>query len=79
MTTKQALEEERQAKRDQLERGGQKFTLELTADELDWLLFEILETAATTAHNQNKRSKELDIRHTINQLWGHVEEQGYKP
>ena len=78
MTMQQFQAEERQAKQDRLERGSEVFTLELTADELDWLLFEIMEYAACVLGKENK-SEELDIRASIDQWWEQATKQGYTP
>ena len=79
MTMEQFQAEESQAKQDRLERGSEVFTLELTADELDWLLFEIMQHAALEALEQKKPSKELDIRASIDQWWQQAAKQGYAP
>lgn len=78
MTMSQFEEEERRAEEQRLERGKERYTLELTADELDWLLFEIMSHAAVEARRQGFGSKELDIRHAMNEWLEQVSEQGYE-
>ena len=93
MTMKQFQEEEKQerSRQKRLEaakayneatrrkRGAVQYTLSLTADELDWLLWEILDGAAYSAEHSLLRSKALDIRLTIEQWHEAVADQGYIP
>ena len=79
MTMEQFQAEERRAKQDRLERGKEKYSLVLTADELDWLLFEIMEHAAFEAKAKGNGSQELEIRASIDEWLAQVTEQGYTP
>ena len=79
ITMEQFQAEERQAKQDRLERGKEKFTLELTADELDWLFFDILETSEKTLSSQNRGSEALLVHDSRDEWLEQVTEQGYVP
>jgi len=55
----------------------QNFTLSLSADELDWLLYE-LRRAAFAYRAHQKPSEALDVEHAIRAWTAQVQDQGYR-
>ena len=55
----------------------QDFTLSLSADELDWLLYE-LRRAAFAYRAHQKPSEALDVEHAIRAWTAQVQDQGYR-
>ena len=54
------------------------YTLALTSDELDWLLFEVF-PAALRVYEKTDGSMATELKQVKDQWWSEVSEQGYRP
>ncbi len=54
------------------------YTLALTSDELDWLLFEVIPTALRV-YEKTDGSMATQLKFAKDQWWKDLSEQGYRP
>ena len=54
------------------------YTLALTEDELNWLLFEVFPTALRV-YEKTDGSMAAQLKYAKDQWWSELSEQGYKP
>ena len=54
------------------------YTLSLTSDELDWLLFEVFPTAERV-YRKMDGGQAAELKVAKDQWWSEVGEQGYRP
>lgn len=77
MSRSQAEREEERERRRREERDAQEFTLRLTAAELDWLLFDLMDWGMGYYEDGSVYSEK--IRAQRNMWWAQADAQNYQP